>query len=100
MPDAVPAKDLNEATLKRWNDLSKMVANEHGREVLKWIIYELGGLEEPSYHDNPLMMARTEGRRGLARELNNELRRIDVQYGTDLSRRVFEARFRANPKEK
>ena len=75
-------------------DLNKLVATPEGARVLRWIIYEAGALEDPSWASDPLLMALKEGKRVLARDISNMIRKVDEEFATGgkLYRKIFETR--------
>lgn len=85
----------DDAILKaqREMDLVKIGRMPEGARVLAWLIYGAGGLEQPSFGLSDRDTNLAEGRRANARDIVNELRRIDEKLDTGLFRAVFEARF-------
>lgn len=76
------------------SDLIKIGKTPEGARILRWFIYDVGMLEQPSWsgeaaHTTDLL----EGKRAAGREVANELRRIDDTIDAGLSRAVQEARF-------
>jgi hypothetical protein len=90
-PRQPPAQTLEEARLE--SDLVTIGRTAEGARVLRWIIFDVAGLEEPAWSTDALTMALREGQRAAGRAVVNELRRIDTKLGADLYRAVHEARF-------
>jgi hypothetical protein len=83
------AQDLSQIE----TDLIAVGRTNEGARLLRWLIFDVGKLEEPSWSSDALLMALTEGRRAVGRDLANELRRIDAKLDAGLYRAVHEARF-------
>lgn len=91
MSDPILTDKQHEELLQ--HDLGKIAAMPAGARILRWLIYDLGALEQPSWSTDPLLSARIEGNRHVGREVMNALRKIDNEQGTQHFRRVYEARF-------
>lgn len=74
-------------------DIAAVANTKEGARLLRWVVFDVCGLEQPSWAPDALTMSLNEGKRVVGREIVNELRRIDAEVGEGLFRKVYDTRF-------
>jgi hypothetical protein len=84
------------------DDLRIVASRPEGMRVLRWLIYDLLGLERAGLVNDPLALAAIEGQRSVALQLVTQLRAIDLDLAVGLLQARIEALIDAAkaPKEK
>lgn len=90
-------------SLQLASDLQNLMATASGRRVACWLIYDVAGLQDASFHEGSVTasikdgvcaamhMARLEGRRNVAIDVHNELRRVAPAQLLTMLREQLEA---------